>query len=280
MFQAFESQEKTTQSAKAPRQWVFIRGIVSESFHWWDFLSEMQKAFPGDSISTADILGNGQQNQHLTPTAVVPNILGLKKQVPEGKKILVGFSLGGMLSLEWAHAYPDEIEAVVLINCSLNNSKIHERMQISSFKNIVKLSLEKDLIEREKHTLRMTTSCLSENKISEIAKAWGARGVQFPVRTINFLRQSLLAAQISQRPSPPVPTLILSSENDRVVHPVCSERIAKNWNLQNHKHSKAGHDLTLDDPTWALEKISSFADSLLAAQSRPSQFDNSFEQNT
>lgn len=244
------------------RHWVLVRGIVSEAFHWWDFVSEMKKAFPEDQISTADILGNGIQNQHLTPTTVAPNIRGLKNQVPAGKKILVGFSLGGMLSLEWAHAHPEEIEAVVLINCSLNNSKVHERMQVASFKNIVKLSFEKDLIEREKHTLRMTTQCLSEEKISEIAKAWGPRGLQYPVKKINFVRQSLLASKIAQRPRPPAPTLILSSANDRVVHPICSERIAKNWNLKNHIHPQAGHDLTLDDSRWALHKIQDFVEAL------------------
>jgi len=260
-------------SQASSRQWVLVRGIMSEAFHWWNFIDLLQAQFPNDKISTADILGNGELNNHRTPLKIKANIQGLKAQAPSGKKILVGFSLGGMLSLEWAYAHPEEVEALVLINCSLNNSKFYERLKPSSFKNIVKLSLESDLIEREKHTLRMTTSLLTEDQMTEIARHWGPRGVQYPVKSMNFVRQSLLAAQMSQKSAPPAPTLILSSKNDKVVDPICSVRIANQWKLTNHLHPAAGHDLTLDDPAWALGKINDFlqatATSVMTREAEP-----------
>ncbi len=80
------------------KHWVLVRGIVSDEFHWWNLPQLLKKKFPQDSISTADILGNGKTHFVKTPTDIQANVLGLRNQVTaSGKKVLVGFSLGGML---------------------------------------------------------------------------------------------------------------------------------------------------------------------------------------
>ncbi|MBO9667484.1 MAG: alpha/beta hydrolase [Bdellovibrio sp.] len=245
------------------KQWVLVRGIMSESYHWWDFLPQLQAHFPDDVIHTADIIGNGRNFQMTTPTDIQGNLQGLRSQVPaDGKKILVGFSLGGMLSLEWAHYHPEEVEAVILINCSLNNSPFYKRIKPSSVAKILKSSLTKDLHQREQMILRMTTTGLSAESISEIAHKWGARGKEYPVQAMNFLWQIFVAAKIPQRAAPPKPVLILNSEKDQVVHPDCSAKIAKTWGLPLVRHPEAGHDLTLDDPQWVLNQINTFLMSL------------------
>lgn len=245
------------------RQWVLIRGIMSEAFHWWDFLPQLQAHFPEDQFFTPDILGNGQQFQHSTPFSLSKNIHALRKQVPSaGKKILIGFSLGGMLSAEWAHQHPEEIEAVVLINCSFNNSAFHKRMTPYSLQQIFKSVLQKDISKREEMIIQMTTSQIPINKIKEIAIPWGARSIEFPVKPINFLWQLGVAAQIKQRPQPPAPVLVLGSAKDKVVHPECSKKIAQVWNLPLRNHPEAGHDLTLEDPQWVLKQVADFYSTL------------------
>ncbi|WP_374029341.1 alpha/beta fold hydrolase [Bdellovibrio bacteriovorus] len=232
---------------------------MSEAFHWWDFLPQLQERFPQDQFHTADILGNGRHFQHHTPISVRKNIQALRSQVPaEGKKILMGFSLGGMLSLEWAHHHPDEIEAIILINCSLSNSAFYKRITPYSLKHIFKSAMQKDLSRREQMILEMTTTGMPKERIQEIAMQWGPRGQEYPVKPINFLRQIMLASQIPQRPQPPAPVLVLSSGKDRVVHPDCSEKIAKTWNLPLVRHEEAGHDLTLNDPQWVIKQVSHF----------------------
>ncbi|MDG0818119.1 alpha/beta hydrolase [Bdellovibrio sp. PAP01] len=242
-----------------PKQWVLVRGIMSEAFHWWDFLPQLQARFPQDQFHTADILGNGRHHQHSTPLNLKKNIHALREQVPaEGKKILLGFSLGGMLSLEWAHHHPDEVEAVILINCSLNNSPVYKRITPYSLKQIFHSSLQKDISRREEMIIRMTTSGIPQERIEQVASHWGPRGVEYPVKPINFLWQLFLAAQVPQRPTPPAPVLVLSSGKDKVVHPECSQKIAEVWNLPLVRHPEAGHDLTLEDPQWVLEQVERF----------------------
>ncbi len=241
------------------KQWVLVRGIMSEAFHWGDFLPQLQAQFPADQFHTADILGNGRHFQHTTPLSLKKNIQALREQAPlSGKKILLGFSLGGMLALEWAHRHPDEVEAVILINCSLNNSPIYKRLQPLSLKNIFQSVMQKDMLRREEIIIRLTTAALPAARVQEVASAWGPRVHVHPVKPINFLWQMFVAAQVSQRRNPPAPVLVLASGKDRVVHPDCSHKIAKNWNIPLVKHPEAGHDLTLEDPHWVLTQVHNF----------------------
>lgn len=241
------------------KQWVLIRGIMSEAFHWGDFFHHLKDRFPQDQFHTPDILGNGRHFQHMTPLNPKKNIQALRSQVPnQGKKILVGFSLGGMLSLEWAHHHPEEVAAVVLINCSLNNSPVYKRITPFSLKNIVHSAFQSDMKKREEMILRMTTARLPEPHIQKVATHWGPRTATYPPKSINFFSQLLVAAQIPQRPQPPAPVLILASQKDKVVHPDCSKKIAAKWQLPLISHPEAGHDLTLDDPHWVLDQVQSF----------------------
>ena len=215
-----------------------------------------------DRFHTADIMGNGRLNSHKTSLSLSKNIQILRNQAPSGgKKILLGFSLGGMLALEWAHRHADEVAGVILINASLNNSPFYKRLTPYSFKQIAQSALMKDLQQREEKILRMTTSSLPDDSIQNLAQQWGARSQEFPVHSINFFWQLGIAWQVPQRPQPPAPVLVLSSGQDRVVDPKCSEKIASTWNLPLVRHPHAGHDLTLDDPQWTLQQISQFINS-------------------
>ncbi|QDK38695.1 alpha/beta fold hydrolase [Bdellovibrio sp. NC01] len=242
------------------KEWVLIRGIMSEAYHWWDFLPQMQAHFPEDTFHTADIMGNGKLCAHTTSLSIPKNIAVLREQVPatSTKKILFGFSLGGMLALEWAHRHPEEVEAVVLLNVSLNNSPFYKRLRPSSFAQIFKSAFIKDLTARESMIVRMTTSNMADERVLEIAQNFGPRGVEYPVKPMNFLWQIGIASQIPQRQAPPAPVLVLNSALDKVVHPDCSKKIAEGWNLPLIVHPHAGHDLTLEDPQWVLEKVSHF----------------------
>lgn len=241
------------------RQWVFVRGIMSESYHWSDFISKLQGLFPQDDFHTADIAGNGRLNQHLTPLSIEENVHLLRSQVPpHGRKILVGFSLGGMLAHEWAHHHPEDIHSLILINSSFSNSPFYKRMTAKAFIKILTLGLKRKIYQQEETILKMTTSLLSSQEIFELAKERHERNKEYPVKPLNFAWQLGVAARISQKKTPPAPTLLLSSAKDRVVHPQCSQKIAETWTLPLNVHPHAGHDLTLDDPNWVIEHIHRF----------------------
>jgi pimeloyl-ACP methyl ester carboxylesterase len=244
------------------REWVLIRGMMSEAFHWWDFLPQLQQAFPKDHFHLPNIHGTGPTGMALTPRDVQTNLKLLRGQIhstSKSPKVLLGFSLGGMMALEWAHFHPEEVEAVILINCSLNGSRFYHRMTPFAFKHIFKMALKKDPILQNEMGLAMTTS-FGPEKVRELAPHWNARGLEFPVSPMNFFTQLILAHRVPMRAQPPAaPILVLSGGKDRVVHPQCSLDIAQGWNLPLHVHPEAGHDLTLNDPQWVVEKIKSWS---------------------
>jgi pimeloyl-[acyl-carrier protein] methyl ester esterase len=53
-----------------------------------------------------------------------------------------------------------------------------------------------------------------------------------------------------------IPTLILASENDKMVSVKCSCRLAKRLKAEIHIHPNAGHDIAVDDPEWLVKQIS------------------------
>ena len=240
---------------------------MSESYHWWDFLPRLQNLYKNDQFSAVDILGNGQFCSAKTPLSIKKNISALQNQINfEGRKIIIGFSLGGILALEWARNHPEEVEAIILINCSSRDSAFYKRLKLSAIYNIIKMGLKTNLSVREQNILQMTTNGLDSNQLKEIASDWGNRSQQFPVKSINFFRQLVLAGFMKKNNQPTVPTLILCSEKDKVVSSDCSKTIAKKWNCPVMTHPTAGHDLTLEDPDWVIDQINQFITNLKLSQ--------------
>lgn len=233
-----------------------IRGMMSESFHWWDFLPRLRETFPQDEIHTPDVLGTGRTGHLPTPLRLDRNVAALREQVPStGKKIIFGFSLGGILGLEWAYQHPEEVEALILINISLGNSPIYRRMRPGALRQIARFSMVPPGVRRDELSLAMTTA-LENEKLRELAPHWAKRAAEYPVRPMNFFAQVALAGRAKFRAEPPpVPLLMLASGQDQVVHPECSTRIANTWKVPLELHPTAGHDLSLEQPEWILERL-------------------------
>jgi pimeloyl-ACP methyl ester carboxylesterase len=238
---------------------------VSEKFYWDQFPQLFREQLLGSDIHFADILGNATPQGRYTPLNVSKNITGLRKQTPQGAKILLGFSLGGMMAIEWAHRYPDEILGVVLINISDRSSPVQQRLQLKALKTILKAGLQKTSFEKERMILEMTTSSITGNEKSRIVETWSGRSSEATIKSANFFLQLGLAAQFKQKERPPsCPVLILTSLQDQVVSPKCSFRFAEKWNLQPEVHPTAGHDLTLDDPQWVIDRVKRWQADLIA----------------
>lgn len=191
-----------------------------------------------------------------TPVCLTQNVAALRAQVPAaGKKWILGFSLGGILGLEWAYQHPDEIAGLVLINISLSNSPIYDRMRPGALGRIARFSLVPPGTRRDELSLAMTSG-LPVDRVRELAPHWAKRSEEFPVLPQNFFAQIRLAGSARLRPQPPPsPLLLLASGRDQVVHPRCSTRIAKAWGVPLKVHEDAGHDLSLSHPEWLLEQL-------------------------
>jgi pimeloyl-ACP methyl ester carboxylesterase len=166
---------------------------------------------------------------------------------------LLSLSLGSMMAVSWASRYPRECQALVLINTSLRPwSPFYARMRPSSWPIALRL-LASSGYARERAILELTSARAAER--SDLIPAWMAYAQECPVSRRNALRQLLAAARFSCRERPAVPLLLLAGGDDRLVHPRCSQTLARAWNADFALHPSAGHDLPLDDGDWVTQAV-------------------------
>lgn len=242
---------------KETRKWIFIRGLARHSGHWGPFVDQFKNTFPEDEIELLDLRGNGQLAHSPSCTSIADNVRDLRarsKWIKAGHAVhLMTISLGSMIGTEWATLFPQEISGLVTINTSdKGNSSFFERMRPQNYLRIVHiLKNPKDAPMIENEILQMTTNHL------EHINEWAIDFSKLPkTSTSNFFRQIFAASQYEfPEHKPKTEVLILCSEGDQLVNPICTKRIAEMWTLKAHVHPTAGHDLTLEDPAWACQEI-------------------------
>jgi pimeloyl-ACP methyl ester carboxylesterase len=174
-------------------------------------------------------------------------------------------SLGGMVAVAWAQAYPQEIAAQVLINTSMRPfSPFYQRLRPQNYLRLLKLLLSPATPETWERTILESTS---NRSIADVLPDWLALRQTHPVANANVLRQLIAAARFSaSQPAPSAPTLVLASLQDRLVAVACSQNLAQAWACPLRLHPSAGHDLTLDDGPWVALQVSHWRNRLLNPQ--------------
>lgn len=239
--------------------WVFLRGLVRQHRHWEEFPARFQAAFPEATIILIDLPGNGDLYDHDSPLHISEMADSVREQLKrrnvQGPVNVLALSLGAMTAVEWMHRHPCDIERAVLINTSLRGmSRFTERLRPENYLDILKSLIFNSKVEREKLILDITTN-LYQHK-AELAAKWVGYAKTHPTSRLNALRQLFAAATYTAPAARPHEhVLILQSLGDRLINPVCSTRIAEKWRWPLVSHPDAGHDLTLDDGDWVIQKI-------------------------
>jgi pimeloyl-ACP methyl ester carboxylesterase len=165
-------------------------------------------------------------------------------------------SLGAMVATAWAHAHPQEIDSMVLMNPSLKPySPTWDRMRPEQWLRIVRMSLTyPDVRAIERTTMRMTTRHPAHPEST--LEHWMNLRSAHPVSASNALRQ-LWAALRYRAPlvAPPVPVLLLQGLGDQLVSPRCTHALQARWQCAHAAHPTAGHDLALDAGPWVAEQM-------------------------
>ncbi|MBY0446186.1 MAG: alpha/beta hydrolase [Burkholderiales bacterium] len=243
------------------KTWVLLRGLMRESRHWGEFILKLQAQYPNDRIITIDWPGNGVLHQEKSLSHISEMVshirLTLAEQQINGPFYVLAISLGAMVAVAWANAFPHEICACVLINTSLRHiNPFYQRLRPQNFTALIQL-LFSDVAGKEKIILELTSSRQPQAALEQ----WIQFQKQFPISNSNVLRQ--LAAAIRYRAHKPnVPLLLLSGAKDQLVSPACSQTLARQWQVPCWVHTQAGHDLPLDDGDWVLQKIEHYLSSL------------------
>ena len=247
------------------RVWLLLRGLVREQRHWGDFPATLQEIFPGDEIILYDIPGNGRRCKEKSKTTIIEMVDDLRSYLSKcsvNKPVhIIALSLGGMVAVEWMTRYPEECAAAILISTSLRGlNPFYQRLLPSSYPAVFKsLLIPGSLEKHESASLKLVSNIVFADKTQseETVKRWAGYARQCPVAGINGLRQLLAAIRFhvpTERPLAAI--LVLSSQADRLVSPLCSSALAKHWSLPIETHNSAGHDIPLDDADWVCEKIS------------------------
>jgi pimeloyl-ACP methyl ester carboxylesterase len=238
-----------------------LRGLTREQRHWEGFPHYFRERMGDVTLVLPDLPGSGIHHRETCPGNIRDMLEFVRADVAvhlfNRPVYLLGLSLGAMVALEWARGYPQECAGVVMMNTSLRGlNPFYQRLKPSAYAPLLRALLTSgSLSERESIIFSLTSNLRGEDR-DEIIRHWSRYATELPVSRTNALRQ-LWAAARYRPPStkPEVPLLILRGLADRLVDPLCSEHMARHWQLPMKTHDTAGHDLTLDAPEWVYQEI-------------------------
>lgn len=253
---------------RTPTQLFLLRGLAREARHWGEFLDDLQVELPDVEIQTLDLPGMGERARERSPNSIASiaqavRVQFLERYRPGGRAFIFAVSLGAMVVVEWLRQDDRHIDGVILVNTSFKGySPIWRRLWLESYPRLIRAFTERDPVCRERQVLEMVSN--RPELYAVISHKWADIQRQRPIRPETFLRQ-LMAASRYAPPSmaPSVPVLLLSSLKDRMVHPQCSEDIARRWRCEMRRHPSAGHDLPLDAGPWVAKSVRNWMEQIL-----------------
>ncbi|MCO5114479.1 MAG: alpha/beta hydrolase [Bdellovibrionaceae bacterium] len=238
---------------------LFLRGLGRNQYHWGD-QSAFRMAF-GNQVYFLDQPGFGENINVRSPASVPAITDRLNEQWEslnvdkDSKKVLVGLSLGGMVSMDWVSRYPETWDYLILINSSVKDlSPFWQRLKMQNYISLIKISMMSDPLEREEAVFDLT--CNMSDKESTL-NWWDEIYQKYPPDIVDITNQLYAASKFKSPKSLPerLKTLVLTSKADRLVSYKCSVAISKKYNTDIRFHNQAGHDLVLDDLFWCVAQI-------------------------
>ena len=243
-----------------PPTWVLLRGLMREQRHWGSFPATLARALPGASIVTPDLPGNGTRHAQDSATCVAAMVEDCRQELLArgiaAPYHLLALSLGGMVAVEWASRYPQEIARCVLVNTSMRPySPFYRRLRWQNYGALLRQLLLGDTASQEALILRLTSRRHAGGNPALLAD-WLSYQQEYPVSRRNALRQLLSAARYRAPASrPAMPVLVMAGAQDQLVDHRCSQRLARAWQADCLIHGDAGHDLPLDEGVWVAQSV-------------------------
>jgi pimeloyl-ACP methyl ester carboxylesterase len=239
---------------------ILLRGLAREAAHWLDFPDLLQHALGDDyQLHLVDFPGCGKyfREDALTTVAAMTDHARHEIDVATIRArneaiYIVGISMGGMVALDWAQRYPDELRGLVLINSSAGNQPLSWRLQPSAWLRMIH-ALIASSNEREAAVLSLVSNNRDDYPLH--IKQWRNIQLQRPVTRKTILTMLRAAARFHPHHECTVAGLVIASEQDRMVSVRASNDIARQFNWPIIHHPSAGHDLPMDNPQWLAGKI-------------------------
>lgn len=242
-----------------PANFYLIRGLAREAAHWGGFSDLLKKQNYVKQVFHLDLPGAGKFHKLTSPISIRETAEFMLSQIDfsvEGPKVIFSISLGSMVAIEMVQRQGDQFDKLYVINTSFSNlSPLHHRLQLRALKRFGMMAkARKDTMERELEALKMVSH--NREVWQELAEQFVEVEKQRPFQVKNLFRQLVAAATYRIAKDKPVtPMVVFNSLGDEMVHPSCSEKLARHWDLPIYTHPEAGHDMAIDAPEWLIKKV-------------------------
>lgn len=242
------------------RGWLWLKGMKQDARHWRG-LPEEFAARTGARVVPLDPPGVGSQAGRRAPSTVRAmtddlRVRWLEERGDDGPWGMVGLSLGGMVTLDWAARYPDDFAVVVLGNTSAGGvSPPWHRMRPRALAHLVRASRGGDGVLRERAFLQVVSSrddAVHAHHASVEHAAWQA---EIPATPRTMVSQLLAGARFRAPEAVRASVHVIVGEADRLVDPRCGRALATRLGAVLHAIPGAGHDLSLDAPRALLDVL-------------------------
>lgn len=236
--------------------WIFLRGLTRGKGHWAFFPELFQKYFPEAKIEFLDLPGNGDRYAELSPLKMrdyVEDLRSRSELLRQGHVNLFSISLGSMIAVAWQDLYPEDIEKVILINTSYRGIVPWKRFNLGAMKYFAQVPLVKSAWMKE--DLISQVVCNNDENRKKSLPMLVEQTKRSPFQVQNFFRQLLAAAMADFPKKNRREVILFASQKDRLVSPLCTQKIAQIWGVPAYYHPTAGHDLPIDDPEWILSHM-------------------------
>jgi pimeloyl-ACP methyl ester carboxylesterase len=240
--------------------WFLLRGLTREAAHWGEFLPALRAAWPEVEIHALDLPGAGAWHAEPWTGGVADAMEQVRAEAARrapaaARRFVFGVSLGGMVTMQWAARYPEELAGVAIGASSARGvSPFWKRMRPGALRRVVVGSFEQDVARREAALVR--TICNRRELWDATAAAWAEIQRARPVSRLTARNQIRAATTWSAPAALHVPALFLVGAGDRLVHPDCSRALARRYRAPLVEHPDAGHDLTTDAGDWVIAELS------------------------
>ncbi len=244
--------------------WVFLRGLTRGSGHWGRFVGEFEVMVPDARVIALDMPGNGRRYAERSPCSIQAMVADYRMQLDRlgiaRPYNVLAMSLGGMVAVQWAYQWPQELQRLVLVGTSMRPlNPFYERLRPDNYTALLKLLLRSSSpLHQEQEILRMTT----RHPRTDVLADWVQCRTLNPVSAANALRQLVAAARFRLPASSPPQLyggrsniLLLAGQADALVSAKCTQTLARLWNCPAALHPTAGHDVPLDDGPWVAEQV-------------------------
>lgn len=239
------------------QQIVLIRGLFRNQYHWGEFPDLLRNALEETEIFCVDIPGAGERHLEASPTSIEAMVDAIRFKYRFTSKLsIISLSMGGMIGLNWAYRYPQEINKLVCINTSsANSSYFYERLLPKNyFKILIALSVNVKARETIIYSMVSSKHISNKQKSHDVINNWVAINNKYPMKKRNFFYQ-LLAALSFHIEKPSCELLFISSKSDKLVSYKATKALAKKWQSSLIINENDGHDIALDNPNWLCQQL-------------------------